>query len=825
MSFTFANLPGVQVATVDGGLAAVNTPTTKSILVLGTSAIGPANSPFQVVSLAAAAKAFGLAGTLVRGMSESATYSDNVALFRVGTGQASILVGNTGSSSLGTNNVVFSATAVGGQITYSLGPSAIPSADLNVGDPLTITGFTNTEFNSPANPGTNTYTVAGFGAHSIIVDAPYGTVADATEGIYSDNYAVTSGATMQATSTTALTVDYTGATPANFPAGIKDGDSVTLAGLIGPSASFNRTYLVASHTGTTVLHLTTLVATLVVSGPTAATAGTLASHRNAPAALFIPAQDGFLVKFGQVDASYLTRYKIFYDGLGSLTIWLDNSVVFSNDPSLNVNTGDSEVTGSSSAGTAVNGGTNVLALANAITVGTAITNVVVISETGVVDGIGLTSRDLYVAQQNAMTLLAGFPVDIVVVPGALADQANVATKDSTVSRETLDYLWTGIDNNGDPIYQYASDNFFISSDNRHLSGSVTLQGGVVAVATVTTFSSETDRLSKGVGVAHTVQPSGFHEVNFAYQLARFCAAQSEAPQADNGGCLGFIGTKGPVNLSDFSLSAVRNWIGHLPVFDPITGLATSSGTGLLGIPFLVGAASGDIDSKASNRSPARIPGLFSTASGEYDGGAEIDANGSKIDIGAYVQVQGDYALQSNGFGTYVGNIAGVIAGLTSSLDAKRAITNKQVAGVSQLYRASLQQLDNLTFADVDVLRFKGTGQLPVALHDKTSATVASDYTLALRQRIKFLVIQTLLRQAQNFIGNGTNDGLSLTALKTALDADLLTLQKRGYLSKYTFTITSTKAQQKVGQASIQISFVPANELVQLNATVGINLAA
>jgi hypothetical protein len=51
----------------------------------------------------------------------------------------------------------------------------------------------------------------------------------------------------------------------------------------------------------------------------------------------------------------------------------------------------------------------------------------------------------------------------------------------------------------------------------------------------------------------------------------------------------------------------------------------------------------------------------------------------------------------------------------------------------------------------------------------------------------------------------------------------MNLQKRGYISSYNFTITSTLAQQKVGQASIQISFVPADELVQLNATVGINL--
>jgi hypothetical protein len=109
------------------------------------------------------------------------------------------------------------------------------------------------------------------------------------------------------------------------------------------------------------------------------------------------------------------------------------------------------------------------------------------------------------------------------------------------------------------------------------------------------------------------------------------------------------------------------------------------------------------------------------------------------------------------------------------------------------------------------------------LHDKTAATAASDYTLTLRQRIKFLMIETLLSEAENYIGNGTNDGLSLTALSTALTSDFLNLQKRGYISGYNFTITSTAAQQKIGQASIQVSFVPADELLQLNCTIGINL--
>lgn len=827
MSFTFLNLPGVQVATVDGGLAAVNTPTTQAILVFGTSAIGPANSPFQVVSLAQAAKTFGLNGTLIRGMSESATYSDNVSLFRAGASQGTVLVGQTGSTVLGPVNIVLSATRLGGVAHYVL--SATVDASVVQGSTVQIDGCLTESFDglfTVLSISTTTFTNDTINIEQLNLP-DVATEPENVINVNRDDFSITTGVTLTITGGVA-TLDWTAATPNNYPSAIDNGDQIVLAGLNGAAAAYDGTYKISSHVGTTQL--------LFGSGLTnhsaiTLTTGTLQADT---LSLSTPPQTGFLITLGQVDATANIRYKIFYNGAGILSLWLDNNLVFSNDPAGPVNTGDSSVSGSSVGGSQVNDGTNIDALANALTIAAAVSSMVVVY-VAPVDGIGLTNRDLYVAQQNAMNLVAGFPTDIAVVPGALANVPNVAFYVSTnpatavnnpaTNPQALDWLWTGLDVNNNPIYQYASEAFFRTSDNRQVSSAVLQGQSAPTVAIVKTFSSATDRLTKGVGSSN-LQPNGFHEINFAYQLARFCAAQSEAPQADNGGCLGFIGTQGPASLSDFSLPAVKAWIGSLPQLDPISGHATVSGTGLLGIPFLVGASASTLNTLCADQGNGfRIPGLFSTDSGEYDGGAEIDANGFKVDIGAYLSVQGDYALQSNGFGTYVGNIAGVVAGLTSSLDQKRAVTNKQVAGVSQLYRASLQQLDDLTFADINVLRFKGTGQLPVALHDKTSATAASDYTLALRQRIKFLIIQVLLRQAQNFIGNGTNDGLSLTALKTALDTDSLNLQKRGYISSYNFTITSTKAQQKVGQASIQISFVPANELVQLNATVGINLAA
>ena len=58
-------------------------------------------------------------------------------------------------------------------------------------------------------------------------------------------------------------------------------------------------------------------------------------------------------------------------------------------------------------------------------------------------------------------------------------------------------------------------------------------------------------------------------------------------------------------------------------------------------------------------------------------------------------------------------------------------------------------------------------------------------------------------------------------MKTALDKRLLDLQKRGYISRYTFPISTMVAEQRIGHATFDLTFMPADELVQLTASVGI----
>jgi hypothetical protein len=114
------------------------------------------------------------------------------------------------------------------------------------------------------------------------------------------------------------------------------------------------------------------------------------------------------------------------------------------------------------------------------------------------------------------------------------------------------------------------------------------------------------------------------------------------------------------------------------------------------------------------------------------------------------------------------------------------------------------------------------GDPPYLLHGMTAANDISDWTNVLRMRIKFLLVQQLFEEGDRFVGESTADGMQLQAMQTALDARLQNLQKRGYIQRYRFQVHTTEADQRIGRAFIDVNFMPADELVQLRATVSIS---
>ena len=190
-----------------------------------------------------------------------------------------------------------------------------------------------------------------------------------------------------------------------------------------------------------------------------------------------------------------------------------------------------------------------------------------------------------------------------------------------------------------------------------------------------------------------------------------------------------------------------------------------------------------------------------TTTGFYDGGYVLDpVKQLPNDIGRFLHVVADLGVLSNGYASnYVANLANFVAGFYSAIDPKSAIWNKglQVTQIPGLTYTPTQ-MDALTFAKFNVLRSKGANVAPVLLHDRTAAIYNSDFTFLLRMNIHGLVIDTICQRADQYEGQSSLDGLQMTSMKSAMDEDMVTLQKRGYISKANITISTTQAQQNMG---------------------------
>lgn len=527
------------------------------------------------------------------------------------------------------------------------------------------------------------------------------------------------------------------------------------------------------------------------------------------------ATPGFDINFSDVTADAATRYQVWYKA-GVLAVWKDSELVYSNQANAAVDTNDISVsvTGSPNTSTTPAGNAGIQlgtgttpALTGAITVTAAAALTGTTNQpaptiaTAPVDGTGLTGRQKYIALRKALDLLTGIQVKVVYCPDAKLDQPNVAfyvAADATTAQnnpvtnpDALDWLKVTADSYNDNVYQWASE---LTDSN----------GGVTTAMTATSAS---DR-----------QAAGFMEVNFGATLGNFAANLSEIGPL----VVAVIGTSAPLSTK---LVDTRRWVGFLPTYATGTDGNTypvTAGSGLLGIPYLTGTTATKLNNLCADYvNGFRLPGLYVTEDGSYDGVIEQDPNGNNIDAGAHLHVVADWAFMSNGWSAnYVQNIAGLVTGYLSALDAASGLTNKQVKA-TQIWQATPVQMDALTEAKISVLRFKGNNALPALLHDLTAATNASDYTNLVRVRCMGVVIQTLLNRANNYVGQSSLDGLTLVAMKTQLDQDIVNLQQRGYCNHSNVTISSTTAQQKIGHATLTLIVHPADELIQLTANVGV----
>lgn len=262
--------------------------------------------------------------------------------------------------------------------------------------------------------------------------------------------------------------------------------------------------------------------------------------------------------------------------------------------------------------------------------------------------------------------------------------------------------------------------------------------------------------------------------NFAYQLALACAVISHRNKAT----IGVIGMK---PAEDTSLQKIKDNVSSMLAYNMNFFMRDSSGSEL------------------------------------------TDTDGNKIDLGRYISVVAgpEVILGSNRFGVYSDTPATVYAGMLSTLKAQSAPTNKVVPGVLGLrYSLSNAQLDQLVGSRFVTLKTKNNGANVAIVDGMTAAQATSDYRRVSTVRIVKEVIDQIREVADPYIGE-PNEVSQRNALSASISKRLGVLKEQGAIVDFEFQIIATPQMQLVGQASIELTLVPALELRQITTVISL----
>ena len=216
--------------------------------------------------------------------------------------------------------------------------------------------------------------------------------------------------------------------------------------------------------------------------------------------------------------------------------------------------------------------------------------------------------------------------------------------------------------------------------------------------------------------------------------------------------------------------------------------------------------------------------------------AATDGDGNEVDGGAYVSVVGGLARAfgteakkfavARGAGTvsYVNsNGAASYAGMLTVVQPHIGVTNRPLPPLGQSRTISGAQAKLLLQHRIVALLQKASGY--VITSGITGAFNAgvnsrSDYTRVTTIRTTQAMGEIVRDAGEAFIGKPIS-GPFLAALESAIDTNLQRALKRGAIKSYDFAISSTPDQQVLGEVTIDLSMVPAFELITINTTISL----
>jgi hypothetical protein len=518
--------------------------------------------------------------------------------------------------------------------------------------------------------------------------------------------------------------------------------------------------------------------------------------------------DGYTIETLRRDDDAGSLYTVYYDDSSDrLVIWNSQTglIVYDNDDSDPVDLGEVIVSGSRASG----GGPDIAGPS----AGYALEDVVSLGHTGTAftagtDGSSPSRMELYEFLYKAYKQLISEDFDWVIPMDVYMDDWNIVDGYSFSSS----YISGISGGSGFPTAASTDDilgkvfieesagtyYFFWDLDN----------DGVADLYPDTGYASSTTKID-----GTSLSTADFHEVNFAYQLGRFCHEVS----TNNKFCLGSIGVKAPTSLS---LEDLSSWVGKSPTYTTRSDgtkyirQASDNGTGLLGNKFKAGTY--------AFRGGEAYGGFMLTDTEFLDGTEELDDNGQPKDLGRYLSIVSSYVRLFNAFDIrgrgYVSTFAPTYLAFASTLDEQTAPTNRVYRGIQKVIELSPRIVDRLAGAGYICVFEKPKG---LTISDApTAARPQSDFRRFTTMRIVKRVMGAVRDAGDPFIGRSLND-VRREAMSQAIDQKLDKLVTGGYIQRYVKEIRQTPVQRVVGEAEVWLTIVPAWELRQIQVYIAL----
>lgn len=327
-------------------------------------------------------------------------------------------------------------------------------------------------------------------------------------------------------------------------------------------------------------------------------------------------------------------------------------------------------------------------------------------------------------------------------------------------------------------------------------------------------SVEVDGQLRHLWYSETADEDGYvyHEVNFAYRLAKFCNDMT----SNEVSVTGVIGVRPPSN--HFNPAAIANWIGKSPVFD-VDGNVSTNGTGLLGNKFVAGFLTA---------APAQFsPGFKQTEDGELDDDViMLDANGFEIDMGKFLSIVATWPVMTNAADTtglgYINSGASLYAGLLASLPSWRGATAKPIGGRGIRLPAKLAKRHQNSLVGARFVLLDSRPENVIVVDAPSAALPTSDFTRNMTVRLTAEAAQICRNVARPFLGDPLG-GVRRAALETALRKALSDLQRvsGGALESFDMSLTQSALDKRRGTAKLTLTLQVINELRKITVDVAL----